>query len=72
MAFQVPRSIENAKLEGTPHLIVTIGSNEPCPIAPEARHVDWDLPDPAGVSIENMRNIRDDIEKRVAELIGTL
>lgn len=72
MAFQVPRSIESALLEGAPELIVTMGCGEACPVVPGARRMDWDLPDPAGGDMENMRNVRDDIEKKVAELIGTL
>jgi multimeric flavodoxin WrbA/protein-tyrosine-phosphatase len=71
MAFQTPRSIENALLEGTPDILVTMGGGE-APEALGARWIDWDLPDPAGESMEDLRRIRDDIEKRVAELIGTL
>jgi len=72
MAFQVPLSIEAALEEGTPELIVTMGCGEACPVVPGARRMDWDLPDPAGGSMETMRGVRNEIEKRVAELIGTL
>lgn len=70
MAFQTPRSIETALLEGTPDLIVTMGCGEACPMIPGAKHQDWDLPDPAGKSIDFMREVRDDIEKRVTELVA--
>ena len=72
MAFQTPQSIEAALREGTPDHIVTMGCGEACPVIPGAKHQDWDLPDPAGKSMDFMRGVRDDIEKRVAELIGTL
>jgi protein-tyrosine-phosphatase len=71
MAFQTPRSTETALLEGTPDIIVTMGGGE-APSVPGARRLDWDLPDPTGERMENMRELRDDIEKKVAELIGTL
>jgi multimeric flavodoxin WrbA/protein-tyrosine-phosphatase len=72
MAFQRPRSIESALLEGAPDVIVTMGCGEACPHVPGARRLDWNLPDPAGGGMETMRGVRDDIEKKVAELIGTL
>jgi multimeric flavodoxin WrbA/protein-tyrosine-phosphatase len=72
MAFQAPRSIEDALTEGAPELIVTMGCEKTGSEAPEARRVHWDLPDPSGGSAGDIRDLRDDIEKRVAELIGTL
>jgi protein-tyrosine-phosphatase/putative NADPH-quinone reductase len=72
MAFRTPRHIEKALLEGTPDLIVTMGGPDDCSVIPEVRRMAWDLPAPDGGNMENMRSIRDEIEKRVAELIGTL
>jgi multimeric flavodoxin WrbA/protein-tyrosine-phosphatase len=72
MAFRSPHPIETALLEGTPELIVTMGEPDGCPVIPGARRVDWDLPGLPGGEIENMRSIRDEIEKKVAELVGTL
>ncbi len=72
MAFQRPQSIKSALLEGAPDLIVTMGCGETCPYVPGASRLGWDLPDPAGGGMEAMRGVRDDIEKKVAELIGTL
>ena len=71
-AFQTPQSIEAALQEGTPDLIVTMGCGEACPVVPGAKHQSWDLPDPAGKPADFMREVRDDIEKKVAELVGTL
>jgi ArsR family transcriptional regulator len=49
-----------------------MGGPDGCPVIPGARRVDWDLPGLPGGEIENMRSIRDEIEKKVAELVGTL
>lgn len=72
MAFQTPRPIESALQEGAPDLIVTMGCGESCPVVPGAKHLDWNLPDPAGKPMDFMREVRDAIEKKVAELVGTL
>jgi protein-tyrosine-phosphatase len=72
MAFHSPRAVEDALLEGTPDLIIDTGGTGACPEVPEARRVEWNLPDPSGGDMEKIRSIRDEIEKRVAELIGTL
>ncbi len=72
MAFQTPQSIDDALREGAPDIIVTMGCGEACPMVPGAKHLDWDLPDPAGESMDFMRRIRDTIEKRVSELISTI
>jgi protein-tyrosine-phosphatase len=53
----------------TPELIITMGCGEQCPLVPGAKIIDWDLPDPAGESIVFMREVRDEIEQRVLDLI---
>jgi arsenate reductase (thioredoxin) len=72
MGFRVPQSIDQALEEATPELIVTMGCGEACPSVPGADHQDWDLPDPAGKSLEVMRSVRDEIEQRVIQLIKSL
>ena len=69
MAFRRTRSLNEAIAESEPEIIVTMGCGEECPFVPGAEVQDWDLPDPAGKSIEFMRNVRDEIEKRVKGLI---
>jgi arsenate reductase len=49
---------------------VTMGCGDACPYVPTSVE-DWDVPDPAGCAIEEVRTIRDDIERRVRELIAT-
>ncbi|MGW8439281.1 arsenate reductase ArsC [Nocardiopsis sp. NPDC055879] len=51
---------------------VTMGCGDTCPIFPGKRYLDWELPDPAGQGVEAVRPIRDDIRKRVEELISIL
>ena len=69
MAFRSPQSIEEAISHVKPDYIITMGCREQCPYVPDAQKQDWDLADPAGQTIEFMREVRDDIEKRVNELI---
>jgi arsenate reductase len=69
MAFRSPKSIEDAARSGEPNLIVTMGCGDTCPMFPGVKTIEWDIPDPAGKTIEFMREVRDDIEKRVKELI---
>jgi protein-tyrosine-phosphatase len=53
-------------------VIVTMGCGDECPYFPGKRYLDWDLPDPKGRSVEEVRAIRDDIDARVAELVRAL
>jgi multimeric flavodoxin WrbA/protein-tyrosine-phosphatase len=72
MAYRVPQSIESAISETTPDFIVTMGCGEECPFVPGAKMLDWDLPDPAGKPPEFMRQVRDEIENNVKNLIKEL
>ena len=53
-------------------VVITMGCGDVCPYFPGQRHEDWDLADPAGQPIEAVRVIRDDIAKRVEQLIVEL
>jgi len=53
-------------------VVVTMGCGDECPFIPGKRYIDWDLPDPAGRPIEEVRAIRDDIANRVTRLLGEL
>lgn len=52
--------------------VVTMGCGDACPIYPGKRYLDWDLTDPAGLSIEEVREIRDDVQRRVELLLSEL
>jgi protein-tyrosine-phosphatase len=53
-------------------VIVTMGCGDACPVYPGKRYVDWELDDPAGKAVEEVRPIRDEIERRVRVLLGEL
>ncbi|HVU61252.1 MAG TPA: arsenate reductase ArsC [Mycobacteriales bacterium] len=53
-------------------VVVTMGCGDTCPLVPGKRYEDWDLPDPAGKTLAEVRPIRDDIEQRVRRLLDQL
>jgi arsenate reductase (thioredoxin) len=53
-------------------VVVTMGCGDTCPVLPGKRYLDWELTDPAGKGIEDVRPIRDDIRGRVAGLLDEL
>ncbi|MGZ6493833.1 MAG: arsenate reductase/protein-tyrosine-phosphatase family protein [Actinomycetota bacterium] len=53
-------------------VVVTMGCGDACPIYPGKRYLDWELPDPAGKAIEEVRPIRDEIERRVKALLSEM
>jgi protein-tyrosine-phosphatase len=53
-------------------IVVTMGCGDECPYIPGKRYLDWDLADPKGRPLEEVRITRDDIERRVEELVGEL
>jgi protein-tyrosine-phosphatase len=53
-------------------VVVTMGCGDECPYIPGKRYVDWDLPDPKGRPLEEVREVRDEIERRVRELVEEL
>ena len=53
-------------------VIVSMGCGDTCPVYPGKQYLDWDLTDPAGQPIEVVREVRNDIEQRVRELIASL
>jgi arsenate reductase (thioredoxin) len=52
--------------------VVTMGCGDACPVHPGTRYLDWDLPDPAGRPLEEVRPIRDEIDRRVRALLEEL
>ncbi|WP_438804521.1 arsenate reductase ArsC [Nocardia alni] len=57
---------------GAADIIVTMGCGDVCPLAPGVRYEDWIVDDPAGLSVAEVRPIRDDIERRVRGLLTEL
>jgi protein-tyrosine-phosphatase len=53
-------------------VVVTMGCGDACPYIPGKRYIDWDLPDPKGRALAEVRATRDQIARRVAELLTEL
>ena len=53
-------------------VVVTMGCGDACPLYPGKRYVDWEIDDPAGKELEEIRPIRDEIGRRVRELMGEM
>jgi arsenate reductase len=69
---RMPRQLEPEADAAWADVVVTMGCGDVCPVLPGKSYVDWGLEDPAGKPIERVREIRDEIERRVAELAGEL
>jgi protein-tyrosine-phosphatase len=52
--------------------VITMGCGDACPVYPGKRYLDWELPDPTGKTLDEIRPIRDEIQKRVEEFVGEL
>lgn len=66
-----PKKLEDAAVKSS-DVVVTMGCGDTCPIYPGKRYEDWELDDPVGKDIEEVRLIRDAIEQRVDTLIRGL
>ena len=64
---RVPRELSRDDVEWA-DVVVTMGCGDACPYIPGKRYVDWELEDPAGKGPDDVRAIRDEIERRVASL----
>jgi protein-tyrosine-phosphatase len=53
-------------------VVVTMGCGDACPYIPGKRYIDWELPDPKGLPLDEVRALRDDIAQRVEALIPEL
>lgn len=71
VAEREPQGLEPSHLEWADH-VVTMGCGDECPVVPGKRYQDWELPDPAGRPLDEVRNVRDEIGERVANLVAEL
>lgn len=53
-------------------IVVTMGCGDQCPLIPGKRYIDWELPDPAGQPLEEVRETRNEIATRVSHLLAEL
>ena len=68
IANNQPKVLTNEAVQES-DVVITMGCGDACPFYPGKRYEDWVLEDPAGQSIEKVREIRDEIRRRVDELI---
>lgn len=68
---QVPQRLEYETAQDS-DVIVTMGCGDACPVFPGKRYEDWKLPDPAGMGVEAVRPIRDEIRARIEALLADL
>jgi arsenate reductase len=71
VAERVPRKLTTEMAERA-DVVVTMGCGDACPYIPGKQYVDWDLPDPKGRPLDEVRRTRDDIAGRVRELVAQL
>jgi arsenate reductase len=71
IAGQRPKVLTTEAVEAS-DVVITMGCGDACPVFPGKRYLDWDLDDPAGKGVEAVRPIRDEIERRIRELLAEL
>jgi len=68
---EVPKRLTSDRVQAA-DVVVTMGCGDACPVYPGKRYLDWDLPDPAGLALEGVRPIRDEIRALVDVLRAEL
>ena len=71
IADQQPKMLTTDAVQAS-DVVVTMGCGDACPIFPGKRYLDWELTDPAGKNVDDVRPIRDDIDRRVRRLLSEL
>jgi len=71
LADRAPSRLTRAAAEQA-DVVVTMGCGDQCPFIPGKRYIDWDLPDPKGRPIQEVRRTRDEITQRVEQLVEEL
>lgn len=66
-----PKRLEDAAVQAS-DVVITMGCGDECPFYPGTRYLDWQLDDPAGQGVDAVRPIRDEIDRRVRELLAEL
>jgi arsenate reductase (thioredoxin) len=71
LSQEFPRPLTDEYVQAA-DVVITMGCGDACPIYPGKRYEDWEVEDPAGRSVEEVRRIRDDIAARVRALIAAI
>jgi arsenate reductase (thioredoxin) len=69
LADRVPHGLDDSDVEWA-DVVVTMGCGDACPVLPGKRYLDWELPDPSGRPLEDVRALREEIGRRVNELVS--
>lgn len=72
LSGRAPRQLDPEADAAWADVVVTMGCGDVCPVLPGKRYVDWGLEDPAGQPLVRVRELRDEIEQRVADLARQL
>ena len=68
---QFPKRLTDDKVRAA-DIVITMGCGDACPVYPGKQYLDWDLPDPAGLTLNEVRPIRDEIRRRVEVLLAVV
>jgi arsenate reductase len=71
LSREFPKVLTDRAIEES-DVVITMGCGDTCPVLPGKRYLDWELPDPAGLTVEEVRPIREEIERRVLTLLAEL
>jgi len=71
LAREVPKLLTDEAVEAS-DVVITMGCGDACPVYPGRRYLDWELDDPAALSMDGVRRVRDEIVVRVRALLAEL
>jgi arsenate reductase len=71
LSGELPKPLTDGSVRSA-DVVITMGCGDACPIYPGKRYEDWGLDDPAGKGLEEVRPIRDELDRRVRALLGQL
>ncbi|MFE6624974.1 arsenate reductase ArsC [Streptomyces sp. NPDC057740] len=71
ISAQTPKILTTEAVQSS-DVVITMGCGDTCPVFPGKRYLDWQLDDPAGQGVAAVRPIRDEIERRVRDLLAEL
>jgi arsenate reductase (thioredoxin) len=71
LAGEYPKPLTDEVVRAADY-VITMGCGDACPVYPGRRYLDWELPDPVGLSLDGVRAVRDEIDGRVRTLLAEL
>ncbi|GAA2897083.1 arsenate reductase ArsC [Pseudonocardia halophobica] len=71
LSHEFPKKLTTDAVQAA-DVVITMGCGDTCPVFPGKRYLDWQVTDPAGRSVDEVRPIRDEIDARVRDLLATL